>query len=218
MHEDLAGLGRLERLRVVRQYGTRPCPGTAARLNQLTASAAQQVGLPISTISVLTERAAVYPAFHGLSGWLRLVRTVPAEFAPCTDVVLTGEAYVIDDIERDRHHRDNPLLRRFAIASYAGVPLRVHQQIIGTVCVMGRDPHTFTDRDLRVLHDAAAEAADLLHRDGGPPRTPAQLLREEADAQRQEADRAAGDRALAQSRAIDQALLRHVMGQGAPGR
>ena len=78
---------------------------------------------------------------------------------------------------------------------------------------MGRDPHTFTDGDLRVLHDAAAAAADLLHRDGGPARTPAELLRVEADAQRQEADRVAGDRALAHSRAVDHALLSQVMGQ-----
>ena len=128
-------------------------------------------------------------------------------------MVLTGDAYVIDDLERNQRHRDNPLLRRFAIASYAGVPLRLHQQVVGTVCVMGRDPRAFTDGDLQVLHDAAAEAADLLHRDGGPPRAEADLLREEADAQRQEADRVAGDRALAHSRAVDHALLSQVMGQ-----
>ena len=162
VHQDLQALAEPERLRAVRQCDLLPFTRTAEQLAQLSARTAQALGAPIACVSVLGDMAAVHAGSHGLSGWVSTARGLPVRFAPCTQVVLTGAPYVIEDTAHDQHHRDNPALRHLGITCYAGVPVHVDGHVVGTVCVMGTRPRTFEQDEVDVLHAAAGRAGHLL--------------------------------------------------------
>ncbi|WP_148615768.1 sensor domain-containing diguanylate cyclase [Nocardioides rubriscoriae] len=97
--------------------------------------------------------------------------TEPLADAWCGRVVETG-GFMIGDARDDAALQALPSTSAFGIVSFAGVPLFDESgTVFGTLCALGREPHTSLNvRDHHVLSGLAAVAAPLVRALDAPPK------------------------------------------------
>jgi GAF domain-containing protein len=129
-------------------------------LQDVAQDAAARLGLPVSLISVVLDEALHVAGFHGPGGlWLADTRGHPVEWSFCATSVRTREPFLVENAETHPYHKTNPLVTQDGVRCYAGVPLissRGH--VLGNLCVVGLETRTFTEEEVDVLRDLAAEA------------------------------------------------------------
>jgi len=145
-------------------------PGVDDILQATVAEAAGRLGLPQAMVTVVLDQAQFFAAHHGLDGWMAESRGTPVEWSFCALAVASGEPFVVEDATTHPLTRDNPLVAHEGIRCYAGIPLvssRGHA--LGTLCVIGKESHTFSGADLEVLHALAEKAVHRIEerRTGG---------------------------------------------------
>ncbi|GAA4964624.1 GAF domain-containing protein [Actinoplanes utahensis] len=155
-------LGKPARIQQIARYDLFD-PTLQARLDAVAARTADLLHAPISMISMVLDTSQFIIGQHGLTGWISEVQGTPAEWALCTQTVLAGRPYCITDGTADPVYAANPLLAMSPIRSYAGVPLSDDSgQILGAHCVIDVTPRTFTEHDITVLTNGAAETMHIL--------------------------------------------------------
>jgi GAF domain-containing protein len=132
-------------------------PALRPKLDAVARRSAILLAAPVALASLILDTAQLVVGSHGVGGWIADVGGTPAEWAICTQVVLTGEHYSIIDNETDPQHADNPILRMTGLRSYLGVPLIVKGQVVGAHCVLDTRSRVFDDMDVEVLTLGAAE-------------------------------------------------------------
>ncbi|BCJ47232.1 hypothetical protein GCM10010168_71790 [Actinoplanes ianthinogenes] len=135
---------------------------TSAALQQFIDRVAEALGAPCAGVSLILTDAGILAATHGVGGWLAEAGGMPAEWAPCATVVRNDAPLLIDDTHDDPEHTMNPLVMITGVRSYAGVPLRLNGQPVGSLCVLSAEPGAFTDADLDTLTGLAPRAVELL--------------------------------------------------------
>ena len=130
----------------------------AALLDDLTTTAASELGMPISLVSVVLDEAQEFAASHGLEGWLAEAQGTPVEWAFCRHAVRNEKAFVVEDAKTHPLVHDNPLVTLEGVRCYAGIPLITSRGFaIGTLCVIGTEPKSFSAREIGRLEALAAE-------------------------------------------------------------
>jgi GAF domain-containing protein len=134
-----------------------------ASFADVVAEAAERLDVPVALLSVVLDSAQVFAAAHGLEGWLAEVRGTPAEWSFCTNAVHSGHPFVVEDASSHPLLMDNPLVAIEGFRSYAGVPLEDGEGLVlGTLCVLGKEPRRFDELDLQVLRDLVEEIRSRL--------------------------------------------------------
>lgn len=147
---------RLEVLRGLGVLDTAP----DASLDDLTRLAAETAGTPIALLSLVDEHRQWFKSRVGLD-----VPQTPREQAFCAHAIAQEAPLVVEDARVDPRFADNPLVTGASgFRFYAGVPLRVDQCALGTLCVIDRQPRRLDDRTLGLLRHIAGLAADRLAR------------------------------------------------------
>jgi GAF domain-containing protein len=132
-------------------------------LQSLVERAAEQLGLPIAAVSIILDSAQYLIASHGLGGWIGAVSGTPGEWAFCRHAVDRQAPFIVEDAPAHPIVRDNPLVAFEGIRCYLGVPLITrNQQAVGTLCVLGVAPRSFSEADLDQLQVLANEVLTLL--------------------------------------------------------
>ncbi|GAA2850870.1 hypothetical protein Acy02nite_34230 [Actinoplanes cyaneus] len=137
-------------------------PELRRRLDDIAHRTADRLGQPIGLVSMVLDTAQFFPGSYGLQGWLDELAGTPIEWSFCVNAVNTGTAYVVSDASTDVKQSTNPLVTIDGVRSYAGVPIVVDGAILGAHCVLGSDPHNFTDADLAELRRGAEEISEVL--------------------------------------------------------
>jgi GAF domain-containing protein len=137
----------IERLRTLRSYkilDTRP----EERFDELTQLAALICDAPISLISLLDSDRQWFKSRFGLD-----MQETPRAQAFCTHAIMQPEIFVVPDAAKDERFAQNPLVAgETHIRFYAGAPLAARDgHLLGTLCVMDRQPHALTDAQRRAL-------------------------------------------------------------------
>ncbi len=159
---NTAALRDEDRLREVVELGLLT-PETDDILNAVAAKAAARLGLPISLVSIVLDESQFFAASHGLNGWLAETRGTPVEMSFCSNAVLSGQPFVVEDALTHPVTMENPLVTEDGIRCYAGIPLVSSRGFrLGTLCVLGKEPREFEESDLAVLRELAAEAVDQI--------------------------------------------------------
>lgn len=129
-------------------------------LADIAAEAAERLGLPVSLISVVLDEALHVAGFHGPEGlWLDETRGHPVEWSFCATSVRTRDAFVVENAEVHPEHQTNPLVTQDGVRCYAGVPMISSRGfVLGNLCVVGLEQRPFSEADVTVLRDLAAEA------------------------------------------------------------
>lgn len=155
-------LTRRNRLLAVAQLLPRT-DSTPAPLQQFIDEVADLLGAPCAGISLILNDAGILTATHGVGGWLAEAGGMPAHWAPCAIVVCRDAPLLIADTHDDPAHTTNPLVTITGVRSYAGVPLHLNGQTVGSLCVLDGRPAMFTASVLDTLTGLAPQAVALLH-------------------------------------------------------
>jgi signal transduction histidine kinase len=141
-----------ERLAVLRELGVLDTPETAS-FDEIAKLAAHVAGVPIALVSLVDESRQWFKAHHGLAA-----RETPRELAFCAHAILDPEnVFVVENALVDERFADNPLaVGEPHVVFYAGAPLVVDDQAVGTLCLIDHTP--------RKLSDQAREALEILAR------------------------------------------------------
>lgn len=138
-------------------------PELTARLDTITARTAARLGTEVCMVSVLLDSAQVILSDHGIPGGTGDAPGVPAQWALCTNAVLTARPYLVPDSTVDPAHADNPMLAVTGLRSYAGVPLIDDDGLVlGAHCVLDLAPRQFTEQDVAVLSEGAEATMRVL--------------------------------------------------------
>jgi GAF domain-containing protein len=129
-------------------------------LADVAAQASERLALPVGMISVVLDEALHVAGFHGPDGlWLDETRGHPVEWSFCATSVRTRDAFVVENAATHPEHRTNPLVTQDGVRCYAGVPMISSRgYVLGNLCVVGLEQRPFSEDDVAVLRDLAAEA------------------------------------------------------------
>jgi len=129
-------------------------------LRGIAEQAAARLAVPVSLISVVLDEALHVAGSHGIDGlWLGETGGHPVEWSFCAASVRSRDAVIVESATEDAVHRTNPLVTQDGVRCYAGVPMissRGH--VLGNLCVVGLEERTFSQNDVDVLRELAAEA------------------------------------------------------------
>jgi transcriptional regulator with GAF, ATPase, and Fis domain len=126
--------------------------------DDFVAIAARIFSLPISLISLVEEEEVYYPAKVGMPGHARQ----PRQEAVCSVAIQHKKAVVVyQDLELVGEEAiPAPALqaaRSNQVRFYAGAALRLpDQRTVGTLCVIDRNPRTFSEHEQRLLEQIAS--------------------------------------------------------------
>ena len=134
-----------------------------AILQETVDEAASALNLPTALVSIVMGEAQYFAAEHGLTGWMAEAHGTPVEWSLCANAVQSGEPFVVEDASKHPALRDNPLVRFENLTCYAGIPLVTRTgHTLGTLCVIGYEPRSFTEAELNTLRGLAKKAIDRI--------------------------------------------------------
>lgn len=150
------------------------------RFDRITRLASRLFGTPIALVSLVAEKCQWFKSAHGLDA-----PETPREVSFCGHAILGEETFVVENATKDPRFADNPLVTGDPnIRFYAGHPLHTSDgSRVGTLCVIDRNPRTFTPEQREVLRDLAALVETELQR-GQLSEIQRDLVRERDDLKR----------------------------------
>jgi diguanylate cyclase (GGDEF)-like protein/PAS domain S-box-containing protein len=131
-------------------------------LDRLTRLASRMLDVPVALVSVVHEDQQVFASQIGLAEpWAGRGRT-PLSHSFCQHVVISGEALVVEDARDHPLVHANAAIRDLGVIAYAGAPLVVGRECVGSFCVIDGSPRSWTDEEVATLRDLAAMVATEL--------------------------------------------------------
>lgn len=150
-------LGEPARVATVRRLDELVADGEAA-FGRLTRLARRTLGGAMAMISFIDDRIHTNKSADGDDA----PRSAPVEGSFCSYVVARKSAILVPDAASHETLRTFLAENALGIQTYAGVPLRVAEHVVGALCVLGRTPREYSHGDLEALEDLAALAADQI--------------------------------------------------------
>jgi signal transduction histidine kinase len=132
--------------------------GREPAFDHITQLAARLFDAPIALVSIVGSEMQCFRGACGIdaSGTSR-------DIAFCSFAILGTDVMVVPDAVADERFHDNPLVTSEPhIRFYAGAPLTVAGQTLGSLCVIDRKPRTFTAEEEQLLTHLAAIVVDLI--------------------------------------------------------
>lgn len=145
--------------------------------------AARIASMPIGMINLVLRHVQLFRAHRGLPPELALSCGTSRDASFCQVVVRDERPLLIEDALRDPRVPQD-LVDLYGIRAYAGVPVRVGGQPVGSLCVIDTVPRRFDPAMVEALTALGervgarlAELAAPAPADEDPPSSPADLLR-----------------------------------------
>jgi GAF domain-containing protein len=121
------------------------------RFDRLTRMAKRLFSVPIATVTLVDTHRQWFKSSQGLSA-----SETSRDISLCGHTILSDEILLVPDAELDERFFDNPLVVGDPnIRFYAGCPLKVGAENLGTLCVIDDKPRVFGQEELRLLRDLA---------------------------------------------------------------
>lgn len=144
---------RLAELRSLGLLDTRP----EERFDRITRMAQRLFDVPIALVSLVDEDRQWFKSRQGLEA-----AETPRSIAFCAHALEGDEVLFVEDARRDDRFADNPLVTGDpSIRFYAGAPIAGPDgSVLGTLCVIDREPRQLSPDDRRTLEDLAEMIED----------------------------------------------------------
>lgn len=121
------------------------------RFDRFTRITQQTFNTPIAIITLLDNENLWFKSCQGID-----VTGIPSERSFCYEAMQSNEILCLPDTLKDERFCHNMLVVNAPyIRFYAGAPITLANQKIGTLCILDTQPRTMTDRELMALYDLA---------------------------------------------------------------
>jgi diguanylate cyclase (GGDEF)-like protein len=148
--DPIADGARLAALRDLGILDTEP----EASFDRFTKLAADLLGVPVALVSLVDRDRQFFKSQQGLAAPWSEARQTPLSHSFCQYAISTKRPLVIEDARKSALVRDSLAIRDLDLIAYAGVPLVLEDgNAVGTLCAIDRQPHQWSNFDVRVLHD-----------------------------------------------------------------
>ncbi len=126
--------------------------GPEERFDRITRLASEFFEVPIALVSIVDSNRQWFKSCYGINA-----TETARDISFCGHAIVEDKVFVIENALEDPRFSDNPLVVGDPkIRFYAGQPLHAgNHQLIGTFCLIDRQPRTFTAEDRRRLQDFA---------------------------------------------------------------
>lgn len=138
------------RLRTLREAVLLDTPAEEA-FDRLTGLATRILDAPVSLVSLVDEDRQFFKSCVGLPEPWATERETPLSHSFCQHTVTTGEPLIIADAREHPLVRDNAAVAELNAIAYAGIPLELDGQPLGSFCVVDSQPRVWTDREVDIL-------------------------------------------------------------------
>jgi diguanylate cyclase (GGDEF)-like protein len=140
-------LNENQRLRELDRYALDPGIDYP-HLNEVLELCTDVLDMPIGLITVVAENDQRFVCRHGLDAL-----GTPRPMAFCSHAIAVNQILIVPDTHDDERFCTNPLvIDKPGIRFYAGAPLQTPRNFpLGTLCVLDRQPHVWTERQARHL-------------------------------------------------------------------
>ena len=130
-------------------------------LQAVVHEAAHAIGMPIALVSLVLDRTQFFRAQVGLPLDLAVARATDRDASFCQFVVRDGQRFEVTHASEDGRVPQD-LVDRYGIESYLGEPVTVGASVVGSLCVIGTDPRSFSDADRANLARLATRVGERL--------------------------------------------------------
>jgi DNA-binding response OmpR family regulator/ribonuclease BN (tRNA processing enzyme) len=121
------------------------------RFDKLTRIAAALFDVPVALISLVDENRQWFKSACGTS-----MRESPREISFCAHAILEPTVMIVPDALLDPRFADNPVvINEPRVRFYAGCPLVIGGNRLGTLCLIDTRPRNLTATAIRLLQDLA---------------------------------------------------------------
>lgn len=124
-------------------------------LQEIVETAARDLSTPIALVSLVLDQIQFFKAHYGLPPDLAAARATRRDVSFCQFVVRDGEAFEVEDAPKDARIPQH-LVKTYDIRSYLGIPVRVRDTVVGSLCVLDTKARRFSDADRASLARLAA--------------------------------------------------------------
>ncbi|GHG73759.1 hypothetical protein GCM10010919_26870 [Alishewanella longhuensis] len=122
------------------------------RFDRLTLLVQQCLGTEIVLVSLVDSKRQWFKSKQGLA-----VCETAREISFCGHAILEPDIFEVTDAQTDPRFYDNPLVTAAPyIRFYAGAPLTIDGQRLGTLCIIDSKPRQLDSRERQILRDFAA--------------------------------------------------------------
>jgi diguanylate cyclase (GGDEF)-like protein len=145
---------RVAALRLLNILDTEP----EERFDRLTRMAKRIFSVPIAQVTLVDTNRQWFKSSVGMPE-----RETPRDISFCAHAILEDDILLVPDAKKDERFFDNPLVAgKPGIRFYAGCPLKVGAENLGTLCVIDDNPREFGEEELQMLRDLAQMAQQEL--------------------------------------------------------
>ena len=124
--------------------------------DELTRIAAQVLRAPFAFLTAVDEHRSFWKSTYGIDDDTRS-NAVGESF--CQYVIERGDDLIVGDTTRDPATSDNPSNVSMGVRAWAGSPVWLDGQVLGTFCVVDQTARTWTDEDRDLLRSLAEVAS-----------------------------------------------------------
>lgn len=115
-------------------------------LQTIVEKAAKELKSPMALVSLLLDQIQFFKAHVGLPEVLKESRGTRRDASFCQFVVRDGVTFEVNDGSNDPRIPQH-VVKEFNIQAYLGVPIKVNDQVVGSLCVLDTKKRQFTQTD-----------------------------------------------------------------------
>lgn len=116
-------------------------------IRELLEQASGASGCPVVLLSLVMGNVQLFTAASGLAGELEITRSTSRCDSFCQFVVQQESPFIVENARDPDLDLPRYLVENHGVRAYIGVPLRVRDQVAGSLCCIDSQPRTF-DADL----------------------------------------------------------------------
>lgn len=126
-----------------------------SELQLIVENAAAELDSPIALVSLILDQIQFFKAHVGLPEVLAKARGTHRDVSFCQFVVESGQPFEVNDGLNDPRIPQH-VVEEFNIQSYLGVPIKLEDHVVGSLCVLDTKKRKFTNNERDSLQNLAS--------------------------------------------------------------
>ncbi|HEX9109570.1 MAG TPA: PAS domain S-box protein, partial [Longimicrobiales bacterium] len=123
--------------------------------DRFTRLVAKLLGAPVALVSLVDCDRQFFKSAVGLPEPLASARQTPLQYSFCKYVVAKRQPLIVSDARLHPLLKDSPAVSEMGVIAYAGMPLLVQGQAVGSLCAVDFKPREWGEGDASILSDLA---------------------------------------------------------------